>query len=84
MSKEEILEGIIEVLDELCEDSTIPKNIKIKFQEINFQLNDKCDISIKINKALHELDEITNDTNMQSYVRTQIWNIVSMLEKVNS
>ena len=34
----------------------------------------------KINKALHELEEVAEDTNMQPYTRTQIWNVVSLLE----
>jgi len=47
-------------------------------------LNGKTDLSIRINKALNELDEIADDTNIQSYTRTQIWNIVSLLEKISS
>ncbi|MBU0461926.1 MAG: UPF0147 family protein, partial [Nanoarchaeota archaeon] len=41
------------------------------------------ELSIRINKALSELDEISDDTNLQAYTRTQIWNIASMLEMFN-
>ena len=83
MSKEE-LQDTIELLEELCDDNTVPRNIKAKFQGMVSELKDGSEISIKVNKALHDLDEIADDTNLQPYVRTQIWNIVSMLEKVHA
>lgn len=75
---------VINVLEELKEDAAIPKNVKIKVDSIIKLLNDECEVPISVNKALHELDEIANDANMQSYARAQIWNIVSMLEKINA
>jgi uncharacterized protein len=74
---------IIETLNELCEDNTVPRNIKAKIQSIIASLNDSEHRSIKVNKALHELDEINADINLPSYVRTQIWNVVSLLEKAS-
>ena len=61
----------------------IPKNIKIKIKSIINILKGDIELSIKINKALNELDEISNDANLEPYTRTQIWNIVSILEKIN-
>lgn len=84
MSKDEELKNIIEVLGELCEENSVPKNVKAKFQEIVSYLNESNETSIKVNKALHSLDEIGDDTNLQPYIRTQIWNLVSMLEKVSA
>jgi uncharacterized protein (UPF0147 family) len=81
---DEDLNDIISVLEELCDDSTVPKNIKSKFSEIIKSLNSQGDMVIKINKALHDLDEIADDTNIQPFIRTQIWNLVSMLEKACS
>jgi len=82
MSSEEKLNDIVEIIEELCDDSSVPRNIKSKFQEIASSLRGATETSIKVNKALHELDEIGNDTNLQPYIRTQIWNLVSVLEKV--
>ena len=79
----DLIDEIIEVLEELCDDNTVPKNIKAKFQEIVTSLKKGDEVSIKVNKALQDLDEIGDDTNLQPYVRTQIWNISSMLEKVH-
>ena len=73
---------ILEVLDDIMNDSTVPKNVKTKITEIVEALNESSDLSIRVNKALHLLDEISDDTNLQAYTRTQIWNVVSVLEKI--
>ena len=79
---EDLITDIIDALNELKEDTTVPKNIKLKISAITSTLSDNIDVQIKINKALNELDEISDDTNIQAYTRTQLWNIASMLEKV--
>ena len=84
MTVDDNINGVIEFLEELCEDNTVPRNIKAKFAEIVSSLKTEGEVSIKVNKVLHDLDEIGDDTNLQPYIRTQIWNISSMLEKVVS
>jgi uncharacterized protein (UPF0147 family) len=76
------LNEVISALNELCEDNTVPRNIKIKLQGMIALLNDTNKNAVKVNKVLHDLDEINEDVNLQPYIRTQIWNLVSMLEKV--
>lgn len=83
MSQENLVE-VIEYLEELKEDNTISKNIREKISKIIIILSDKADTSLKINKAMQSLDEISEDIAIHSYTRTQIWNIVSMLEAANS
>ena len=81
---DERIQGIVEALEELSGDNTVPRNIKSKVEEVISILksDNGQDMSIKINKALSTLDEISDDTNLQSYTRTQIWNIASMLETI--
>jgi len=69
-------------LNELKEDSMTPKNLKEKLQSIVVILQSDEEKSIKINKALDILDAISNENNIQPYIRTQIWNIASMLEAI--
>ena len=76
------VEDIISVLNELLEDTTVPKNVKSKIQLIIDALNEKTELSLRINKALNILDEISDDNNIQAYTRTQIWNIASLLESL--
>ena len=83
MPEKQEIGDVIETLTKLQEDAAVPKNVKIKIQKIITSLKKKnTELSMKINKALHELDEIADDANMQPYTRTQIWNVVSMLEKI--
>ncbi|MBW2997238.1 UPF0147 family protein [Candidatus Woesearchaeota archaeon] len=81
---DERVQNIIEALEELTNDNTVPRNIKSKVDEVIGILKEDNgqDMSIKVNKALSELDEISDDTNIQAYTRTQIWNIASMLETI--
>lgn len=44
----------------------------------------KEDKNLRISTAISVLDDIINDPNMPMYTRTQIWNIVSMLEQKRS
>ena len=82
MDKNEQINSIIDNLKELYQDITVPKNIKTKVQNIIKLLEENSELSIKVNKALQELDDISDDPNLQPYTRTQIWNIVSFLEKL--
>ncbi|MGM5482551.1 MAG: UPF0147 family protein [Nanobdellota archaeon] len=76
------LASIIEALEELQDDNTVQRNIKVKITSIIETLKQDEELSIRINKVLNELDEISNDNNLHSYTRTQIWNVVSLLEMI--
>lgn len=77
------IDAIVNSLNEIQEDTTVPRNVRTQIQAIVSTLKTDTELSIKINKALNELDEIANDVNLQPYNRTQIWNIMSMLEKLH-
>ncbi|MFH1063710.1 MAG: UPF0147 family protein [Candidatus Woesearchaeota archaeon] len=81
---DEKIGNIIESLEELANDNTVPRNVKSKVEEIVSILKEENgeDMSMKINKVLSTLDEISDDTNIQAYTRTQIWNIASLLEMI--
>jgi uncharacterized protein (UPF0147 family) len=73
-------DSILEFIDELNEDSSIPRNVKSKLNDITVSIKSSDDESIKVHKSLNILEEIAEDTNLQPYTRTQIWNMVSVLE----
>ena len=77
---EEHIEDIINAIKELQEDASVPKSVKLKLQKMIEILSENENTSIKINKTLHELEKIDNDNNTDSYIRTQLLNIASMLE----
>ncbi len=76
------MSNIIAALQELYDDRTVPKNVRNKLNNIIEILKGPNETSIKINKALDELDDIQSDANLQPYTRTQIFNITSLLETV--
>ena len=79
---EEKTRGVIEALHDLADDNTLPKNIRDKLQGVIIILDHEGELSLKIDRALHDLEEISEDNNLQAYARTQVWNIVSMLEMI--
>lgn len=74
--------NVINSLNEIQEDSTVPRNVRTKIEAIISSLREEAEISIRVSKALSELDEIASDINLQAYTRTQIWNVISALEKM--
>jgi uncharacterized protein len=75
---------ILEILDRIINDRSVPKNIREAVEKAKNSLNSKEEEELKINTAIFELDEISNDPNMPLYTRTQIWNAVSLLEQIKA
>jgi uncharacterized protein (UPF0147 family) len=76
-------EEVIRALTNLKEDDGVPKNVRSKIELIIVDLSDETELSTKVSKSLHHLDEVSEDLNLPGFIRTQIWNISSMLEKLN-
>lgn len=77
------IHDILDELADLLEDPSVPKNVKIHLLKAQNSLKSNTELSLKINQAQHELDEIGDDPNLQAYTRTQVWNVVSLLEKLS-
>ena len=77
---EEKVQNIVEYLDEMKSDSTVPRNVKSKMDEVILILNDDSDLSMRIDKAVHIFDKLNDDVNIDSFTRTQLWNVVSLIE----
>ena len=69
-------------IQEVLEDATVSKNVKARLEQVMTILDDTGDVSVRINRVLHELDELSNDSNLQSYTRTQVWHMASLLENI--
>lgn len=79
---DENLEQIKDCIHELQEDSSTSKNVRNKVGEVLSLLEADGDMSINVSKALNVLEELSDDINIESFTRTQLWNLVSLLEKV--
>ena len=75
------LQSVIELLIDISGDMETPRNTKEQISAIVTILGEDADTSMKVSKALNELDETIKDNNMQQYTRTQLWNVASILEK---
>jgi len=74
------LQNVIDLLNQMLEENAVPKNVRARIDKTIILLQKDEESQIKISKAMHELEDISNDTNMQSDTRTQIFNIISVLE----
>jgi uncharacterized protein (UPF0147 family) len=71
-----------ELLEQVLNDRSVPKNIRAAAEDSKASLESDMDVEVSISAAIGFLDDIINDPNMPMYTRTQIWNIVSMLEQM--
>ncbi|MBI1969829.1 UPF0147 family protein [Candidatus Woesearchaeota archaeon] len=78
------VEEILHALEQLQQDATIPRNVKQKLETVAHILQEDEELSLRLNKALNELDDVSDDANIEPYTRTQLWNILSMLESLNA
>ena len=79
------MEDVLEMIKELADDRRVPRNIRALIQQAMDSLNDpKEPKTVKVSTAISLLDEATNDPNIPSHTRTQIWNLVGVLESMQS
>ena len=83
MGSEKKIDEVITQLSNLKEDASVPRNVKNSIDRIIATLQAKTELSIRKSRVLGELDEISDDINLESYIRVQILNIVSLLEKLD-
>ena len=83
MTQKEKLEQIKEVLNQVIEDTSVPRNIRRSAEEVkNILSQGEDDVNVRVSSAIYILEEISNDRNLPTHTRTLIWNIASELETV--
>ena len=81
----EKIKEIIEMLNELIEDTSIPKNIRKALSDSKQRLTDKdAELNVKVSASIYSIESITDDINMPAHARTQIWAIISELESLKT
>ncbi|MHC1627164.1 MAG: UPF0147 family protein [Methanoculleaceae archaeon] len=80
---EKTINTCIQMLQQITEDSTIPRNIRRVADETRKVLmDDERGLGLRAATAISMIDEISNDPNMPVHARTKIWELVSQLETV--
>jgi len=79
----ESMKGAIETLEQITSSNSTPKTIKKSITDLIIELkNQEYSLSVRAANTISLLDDVTQDPNMPSYVRTQLWQAVSKLESI--
>ena len=79
----ESMKEAIETLNQIVSSSSTPKTIKKSITDLIADLNNpEYSLSVRAANTISLLDDVTQDPNMPSYVRTQLWQAVSKLESI--
>jgi len=81
-SSGEGLDSIITAIENLLSDKLLPKSVVTKLKLSLNILKSDDETQLKINRVQDILNEITEDSNLPAFVKTQIWNLASLLETV--
>ncbi|MFH1586252.1 MAG: UPF0147 family protein [Candidatus Diapherotrites archaeon] len=76
------LSDVADLMEEVIEDTTVPRNIRRSVDDAKQKIMSKEEIGLRITSAIYCLDDISNDINMPSHTRTEIWTIISELERL--
>ncbi len=73
----------IDTLNLIVSTNSTPKTIKKSVTDLVVDLVKEGDsLSVRAANTISLLDDVTQDPNMPSYVRTQLWQAVSKLESI--
>ncbi len=79
----EAMKEAIETLNQIATNHSTPKTIKKSITDLIADLNnEEYSLSVRANNTISLLDDVTQDPNLPSYVRTQLWQAVSKLESI--
>ncbi len=71
---------LVSMMDNVIEDSSVPKNIRRAVTEARDKLKSTGDVKVRLSSAIYSIEAISEDINMPMHARTQIWTIFSALE----
>ena len=79
----ESMKGAIETLEQITSSNSTPKTVKKSLTDLIVELkNQEYSLAVRAANTISLLDDVTQDPNMPSYVRTQLWQAVSKLESI--
>ncbi|MCX8198050.1 MAG: UPF0147 family protein [Candidatus Micrarchaeota archaeon] len=81
---EKKIQEIIELIDNVASDTSVPKNIRRALAEAKEHLKSSGELSTRVSSAVYCIEAISEDINMPMHARTQIWAILSALESTKS
>lgn len=85
VSWEEKRQRIVQILETVANDMTMPRNVRRTVKEVSQELfNEKYSPAVRAANAIEKIEEIISDSNIPSFARTQLWLAISLLETIKS
>ena len=85
-TKEQNLESLnnaVSTLNQIATNPSTPRNIRKNITDLIGGLkSDEYSVSVRAVNTISLLDDVTQDPNLPSYVRTSLWQAVSTLESI--
>jgi|TARA_B110000014_G_C19943375_1_gene488109 hypothetical protein len=79
----EAFENAMQTLNQLATSHSTPKNFKKTISDlINDLKSEEYSIAVRAANSISALDDITQNPNIPSFVRTSLWQVVSTLESI--
>ncbi len=73
----ESMKGANETLNQIASNNSTPKTKKKSISDLVLDLvKEELSLSVRAANTISLLDDVTQDPNMPSYVRTQLWQAV--------
>ncbi len=76
------IKEITGLLDNVIEDSSVPKNIRKAVSDARERLQADDEVIVNVSAAIYSLESVAEDVNMPPHARMQIWSIMSELESL--
>jgi len=79
----EFLNNAVSTLNQIATNPSTPRNIRKNIADLIEELKSgKYSVSVRAVNTISLLDDVTQDPNLPSYVRTSLWQAVSTLESI--
>lgn len=72
----------LSILEELNNDFNVSKGIKQTINEVILVLNNDCELPVKCDQAI-QLLTLNEHPSTDSFTKTRIWSILSILESIS-
>ncbi len=82
--KEKLYNEIVAIMEDMIEDTSIPRNIRRSITHAKETLTEKGKaLDVRVASAIFELDEVANDPNIPVHGRTVVYMVMSKLETLS-
>jgi len=83
VQNKQAMKEAIDTLNLIVSTNSTPKTVKKSITDLVTDLvKEEYSLSVRAANTISLLDDVTEDPNMPSYVRTQLWQAVSKLESI--